>query len=497
MKVLFFPIFHYPQHLETELEIILNHIRAGHEVYVVVCNERLVSCINNPAHKKYLCAICKKRIEIGLELVRVSREKIVCLPDNLDNIYSDSIPEEFLSIDELKAFIHDGVDFGMAAASTLISRYNKDHKLDTKKYKKEINLELLASFYVYYSFIHIIEDIRPDIFICFNGRYSTMRPVIRLCEKKKIRYFTHERGANPRKYSMYENSLPHSIELMNQDMNKLWDAADREVRNRIAERWFVERRNGIEQGWYSFTKGQKKGLLPAGMDRTNKNIIIYNSTIEEYAAIQGWENPLYEDEVEGLRRIIESFEEDDKYMFYLRMHPNLKNLRNSQVEQTYSIAERYKNFEIIGPNSPINTYDLLDLADVVITFSSTIGVEACFWGKPCILAGRAIYEGLDCCYKPSSHKELIGLLKENLQPKNRENALKYGFWESERGIPFKYFKPIGFRGGKFLGKRVYPGIISRFFLKLKTGERLISKSLVTRIKAKFIKKRSTNSDIKK
>lgn len=95
---------------------------------------------------------------------------------------------------------------------------------------------------------------------------------------------------------------------------------------------------------------------------------------------------------------------------------------------------------VIGPDDPVCTYTLLKNADVVLTFGSTVGIEAVFWGKPSVSAGQCYYRNLGGTYNPSSHSKLVELLRSNLKPKDREAALMYGYYWDTEGKRFKYVK---------------------------------------------------------
>ncbi len=86
-------------------------------------------------------------------------------------------------------------------------------------------------------------------------------------------------------------------------------------------------------------------------------------------------------------------------------------------------------------------------------FGSTVGVEACYWGKPSILVGRSFYESINCCHVPSTRDELIAMMHTELAPKDKAAAIKYGYWEMRKGTEFEYFKPDGLFSGTFLNKR--------------------------------------------
>ena len=108
------------------------------------------------------------------------------------------------------------------------------------------------------------------------------------------------------------------------------------------------------------------------------------------------------------------------------------------------------------PDSKINSYSLLDFVDIVITFGSTIGVEATLQKKPSILFGRTYWEDNDAAYKPSSLEDLENLLfKSDLKPKSKLNALKEGYFQRHRGREqFKFIKVDKNLRYHFKGKRV-------------------------------------------
>jgi len=93
----------------------------------------------------------------------------------------------------------------------------------------------------------------------------------------------------------------------------------------------------------------------------------------------------------------------------------------------------------------------MQACEKVVTFGSTMGIESVFWGKPSILAGRSLYEGLGGCYVPKTHKELVDLINRRLEPKEKVGSLKYAYWQATNGYPYKFYEPESVRGGKFMG----------------------------------------------
>ena len=130
---------------------------------------------------------------------------------------------------------------------------------------------------------------------------------------------------------------------------------------------------------------------------------------------------------------------DTQKIFVLRIHPNLKFIDNTQNKDLLRL-KTLKNLIIIEAHSPIRSYSLLDKSDKIITFGSTIGVEACYYGKLVICLGLSFYEHLDVAYIPKNKEELYSYIdNKELLPKPKENALPYGYWFNSFGEPYTNF----------------------------------------------------------
>lgn len=460
MKILFYTTFIGTPFFETELELMHRHIENGDEVYISRCGGQFQTCLKNPNHRKIVCSGCQSMFVNGLKTLPNKKYTILTIPKDENNYgYQTRV---FNNVEELMDFKINDFEIGLAVTSSLVHRF-LDHKFDTIKYQDAVDKEIRTAFHVYNFFEKILVDIKPDKVYFFNGRFSTTRPVIALCQLFGIDFVTHERGGMKGNYSLFPNSTPHDLEFANNEREDLWQKAGNEKYD-VGKQWFVDRRNKVSQAFFSFTKNQKTGLLPERFGRTKRNIAIYNSTIEEYFSFPSWKNPVYKNEIDGLYKVFESFKFNKNIRFYLRLHPNLMwNKKNSQLKEIYELAESFSsNLEIIAPDSPISSYDLMDNCNCVLTFGSTMALEACFWGKPSILVGRGVFESLDCFYKPQSHKELIQLLETDLKAKNKDEALKYGFWESTRGISFVSFKQPDFHICTYQGRRISPSLFYRF-----------------------------------
>ncbi len=447
MKVLIYmPFAAWIPHMGTDLEIAARHIDKGDEVHIIQCSGDLPSCETNPSHTKLRCVACKYMRDKGLSLINLpdyNRHELVLH----DFSQCFDIPD-FSSIEELKSFKINNVDIGMAVASTLISM-TREYNPRVSNFSKYIHDNILMSKSIYDCMMYNLQQIKPDVFYIFNGRFSAIRPALRAAQDLGIKTFVHERAGRIQKYTLSEDTYPHDIEYQKSRIEPFWNESPPDTeKEEIARQWFKERRGGKDQGWYSFTKSQKKGKLPDGFDDSKRNIAIFNSSEDEFEAIDGWQNPIYKNQIDAINAIINA-DTDKNIIFYIRIHPNLKGVDNTQTRELSRLKST--NLVIITTDSEIDSYELMDACEKVITFGSTMGIESVFWGKPSILVGRSLYEDLGGCYIPKDHKELIEFINAHLNPLPDHGALKYGYYQSHAGIPYIYYNQETLFKGKFKG----------------------------------------------
>lgn len=454
--------------LETDFELIRKHEKAGHNIKMLQCTGNLPNCHWNLKHDDSLCSVCVSRFKNGWDVLRPGKN-VELIKFNVSDGVVVNFPSEFKSVDDVKTYKFDNENIGYGVASTLISGF-RDHRFNTNRYYAEIIRTLTSAIEVYKTLKFEFEQFKPDRVYLFNGRTATQLPARILCKKMGIEYLTYEVAVKENNYRLVRNSTTHeSIAIDEVDLLRFnWNADSA----KLADLFYRKKREGANfENVIHFTNSQKKETLPKAFDFSKKNIAIFNSTLDEYAAIEGWNSMYSPDETAGIGKILESFISDD-YIFYLRVHPHMKEVSSStsQLVDIRELAQQFKNLHVIWPDNVVDTYALIDACEKVITFGSTVGAEATYWGKPSILVGYAAYKIFDCVYAPNSHEELVQYLRSELKPMPVEGALQYAFWEINNGINFQYFKQKGFKNslayGEFDGVEIKPNSYSLLRYKL-------------------------------
>jgi hypothetical protein len=376
------------------------------------------------------------------------------------------VQTEFADAAALAAYSVDGFDVGAAVASSIISEL-RDPFPSTVKHRDAIRAYVTSAVQLYRGLRRSLAANPVDRVYAFNGRFAHTRAVLRACQAANVDCYLHERGHDVKSYGLFKNALPHEIAPTDQRMRDAWAAAEgRPDREAIATSFFTERVGGVAQAWYSFTAHQDETLLPEGWQDAKTRIVLYNSSEDEYAAVgDEWKHTVYESQLEGVRRIVKDLEARDGVRLFVRMHPNNRTMVAS--EQAKWTGLRSPILTVIPPESKVSSYGLLREADLVITFGSTVGIEATFFGKPSILADPAMYARLGGTYNPATHEELMELLRPGLPPKDRTAALVYGYYQKTFGRPYRWFDAGTFAEGRFkgvdLGRR--PGRLERWLAR--------------------------------
>lgn len=479
----------FQRHFATDLELIQNHLDVGDDVSVLYCDAELLACDTNTYHEPGQCLLCQKTRNIGLSLLHTHGQGSIrersyhnLTPANRAELLS--ITTEFASLHELQTYKIDNFDVGMAALSSIVS-YVMNAELDLEEHKDLIKRYIISAFIVYRSVQNFLREQKVDKFYFFNGRMAIVRAIMRACESEQVQFIIHEAAAGNATYSLYNNSLPHSIGLMTEMIRENWEQAkaDPAERRRIADEWFQNRAKGVKVNGYSFVENQEQGLLPSNWDTNKKNIIIFNSADFEFVWVsEEYQHHLYHDQLDGIRRVIESLlPYNEQFHVYLRIHPNLATIEN---ELRPLLAMQYDNLTTILPTDKTSSYALIEHATAVLTFGSTVGIEAPYWGKPSILGGKALYQNLGSTYNPTSHEELMGLLlDDDLAPRSIDGALMYGFFYNSFGIPFQRYVPKNFFSGTFNGHEPFA---NRWLFRAFTAyKRLTPQALQHRINEQY------------
>ena len=289
----------------------------------------------------------------------------------------------------------------------------------------------------------LIRELGLDLVVLFNGRLAPVRAIRRACEATDTRYWVHERGATLDKFALYDQATPHLPAKYRGWVDTWWDLADDGVAT--AEAFLARRRRGAPTNWFVFTRSQEPGAIPERDGR--RRVVFFTSSEDEMAAIGDElapDSPLCV-QATAIREVGLACRRAG-HELVVRFHPNTPASEERLMRSAHEVADT-----VCEPQSQVDTYALMDSADVVFTHNSTAGLEAAATGRPTFTTGRNIFEGCTSMRRLLSATEIDDALASTESP-DRIDSLRYLNYLADHGIAYRSYEPRGFISGTYRGK---------------------------------------------
>ena len=457
IETLILESFAWTPHIETAAEIAISKVGKGEKVGFVFLNadnpddlSRIIRGTNKRilgfSHKNKLKRLYKILREHGVSIIQSKR--VTANIERDANHFAQLTP---LNLEQLKGYTYKGAALGLAVASSLISRtkisqpHIPDHLDLVRRYLRSAATAFEES-------LSLLKEIKPKRIISFNGRFACAKGIFEAAHQLDIPSFYHERGSTFEKYSIHSKPV-HDISYLRSEISRHWEQAD-SSKDSVGHRFFALRREGHGIGWTSFTTQQTKDLVPAHIEK--RKIVYFSSSDDELAAVGNLvQQPIFPNQQTAIRFLIDWTNKRADTQLIIRVHPHLQ--KKSPIDLHWWLSLEDRNVTIIPPASSIDSYALMEWSDLVLSYGSTAGIEATYWGKPSILLGDSLYRGLDCVHEPSSEAETAQLLdSQSIAPLPRNNCLSYGCYFLSHGVKYEHYQPSNLFTGELCGTRLSP-----------------------------------------
>lgn len=378
-----------------------------------------------------------------------------------------SIEEAHLdSVEDLKlARFMSSSALGISVASSLIS-IARNSEVIPREHAGLVN-KLATSFArSFYVVDGLAKASAYNAVVIFNGRFSTVKGAALAAQQLGIPVYYHERGCSKDSFSLriYQ---PHDRMKVQEDICNSWKIREGASAKSVARNYFFSKRAGKDKAWISFNDrmipGQAHAMIQAAKARSRTGIVIsfFSSSDDEYISVSDTFTQSefeWNSQDEAFKVLAESVRRHG-HGLVVRNHPHLRTkARSDRLKwDSLSFVNNKEDIVLLSSSSPVNTYELIELSDLVVTYGSTVGIEAIFWGKPAITLSDAFYDEIGATvYKPLSTAELDELMSNiSLLLTNPDSSLPYGYHQSTFGTRFQLYQPRTLFEGDFLGKDLW------------------------------------------
>jgi len=177
-------------------------------------------------------------------------------------------------------------------------------------------------------------------------------------------------------------------------------------------------------------RGGEKARAELGLD--NRPIVLLATNVLGDSLTLG-RNVFSKSMAEWISRTVQYFAGRPEIQLVIRVHPGeVLTHGQSMVSVVHSVLPKLpEHIKLIGPTDAVNTYDLIDVADIGLVYTTTVGLEMAMNGLPVVVAGRTHYRGRGFTHDPDSwvsYYKVLGSITENPSNFRLSRAQIQGAW---------------------------------------------------------------------
>ena len=282
---------------------------------------------------------------------------------------------------------------------------------------------------------HWLRRTQPDVLIVPNGAILEFGVAYEVAHRLGIPTVTYE-FEYQREHAWISQGLP----VMELDTTDLWQAVSQKplAPQQLArlQEMMTARRGGRTwethaRAWQNVGRaGQQVVRQRLGLDERPLILIATNVfgdsvTIGRQVFTRGMGDWLAE--------TLRFFARHPQVQVVVRVHPGESQLAPGGTSMLDVVSQTFpnlpENIKVVPPDADINSYDLVEMAQVGLVYTTTLGLEMAMDGLPVIVAGRVHYRGRGFTYDPPSWEAYFRLLEqavaapESLRPQPDSVAL--------------------------------------------------------------------------
>lgn len=300
--------------------------------------------------------------------------------------------------------------------------------------------------------LYWLERNRPDVLLTPNGSILEMGAVYRVAHHLDIPVVTYEFGEQRDRIW-----LAHNDEVMRQDTDTLWQARaatpldddqQRQVRELFASRQRADLWQNFSRRWQGQPgQGGEQARQALGLDQ-RPIILLAANVIGDSLTLN--RQIFTESMTDWLQRTVRFFRNLENVQLVVRIHPGERYTQGPSVAEVVRDAlgaSLPAHIHLVAADAPLNTYDLLEIADAGLVYTTTVGMEMAMSGVPAVVAGQTHYRGRGFTLDPQSWQEyeqtIAGILadsaKRRLSREQVDAAWRYAyrfFFEYPRPFPW-------------------------------------------------------------
>jgi hypothetical protein len=293
-----------------------------------------------------------------------------------------------------------------------------------------------------HAFNAILDDFAPDVLFAVNGRMAGERTARELAQARGIRTPTYEMA--PRRGALvFSQDAPAPAYDLDDTWARVGDRALTAAQDEAVGAMLAGRADGqgAHERYFEQAEGDRDALrrrldIPAG----TRVISLFSNLVWDSACL--FNDVAYPSMVDWIAGAIRATDRLDDTLLVVRVHP-AETRWGTRERALDGVLDRLGRLPAhvrwIAPEQPLSSYALVDMSDLVLTYASTVGLEAACRGVPTAVAARTHYRGRGFTIDVESHEDMVVAVREPapMTPDRVDLAHRYAFTFFFRAmIPF-------------------------------------------------------------
>ncbi len=297
----------------------------------------------------------------------------------------------------------------------------------------------------------LMQELKPDTVLIPNGTITELGAVYRAARYLDLHTVTYEFNDSREQVWIAQND-----EVMRQNTDSLWKARGGHKLLKD-ERVLVEELESARMGGKSFgksarkwqdveTKGGETLRKELKLDKKRPIVLLTTNVLGDSLTLG--RNIFAPSMAAWIKKTVQFFADQPQAQLVIRIHPGERLMKGTSMSSVVkgALAEIPENIHLIEPLEKVNTYDLMEIANLGLVYTTTTGLEMAMNGIPVIVCGQTHYRKRGFTFDPQTWAEYFSLIQSSLQSKTVLSKTQIETaWEYAYRFFFEYPLPFPWR----------------------------------------------------
>jgi hypothetical protein len=290
----------------------------------------------------------------------------------------------------------------------------------------------------------VLDEFRPDTLVLLNGLFASESAIRDVALARDLRVITYEMA--PREGALvFSADTPAPL----YDTDRAWEGArDRplspdeqeEIETMLSAR--SEGKTAHERYFDDPLADPERVRAELGIPAGARVISLFTNLAWDSAVVG--RDLAYGSMFEWIDDAVRAADELENTVLVVRVHP-AETRWGTMQPVTAGLPDLPASVRVVGPEQALSSYALLEISDLVLTYTTTVGLEAAVRGVPVAVAARTHYRERGFTHDLRSPADLANLLRSGTWAMSDEQvdlALRYAYMFFFRCmIPFPLVEP--------------------------------------------------------